>query len=104
MSAVMVPSELSYNINMSFQGGILKKSFQPSEISSGILKKSYRIVLKKDKDGQVVVRSPDLQGVATDGSNENEAIQNAFEAVNAILEAHGLSKEYNLIVTHKLGA
>jgi predicted RNase H-like HicB family nuclease len=60
--------------------------------------------LEKDKDGRVVVRSPDLQGVVTDGANENEALQNAFEAVNAILETRGLPKEYNLTVSRRLSA
>jgi predicted RNase H-like HicB family nuclease len=62
------------------------------------LNKSYRIVLEKDEDGRVVVRSPDLQGVVTDGADENEAIKNAFEAVEAIL---GREMGFNLIITHK---
>ena len=75
-------------------------TFRPPEISGGI-SKSYRITLEKDEDGRVVVRSPDLQGVVTDGANEDEAIHNAFEAVDAILKTRGLPKEYNLTITHK---
>jgi len=78
-------------------------SFKPSEVSSGVPSKSYRITLEKDEDGRVVVRCPDLQGVVTDGADEKEAIQNAFEAVNAILESRAMPKEYNLTV-HKLSA
>jgi predicted RNase H-like HicB family nuclease len=77
-------------------------SFQPSQELSSVHRESYRIVLEKDEDGRVVVKSPDLQGVVTDGADENEAIQNAFEAVDAILKSRGLPKEYNLTITHKL--
>jgi predicted RNase H-like HicB family nuclease len=79
-------------------------SFKPPELSSNTLKESYRIVLEKDEDGRIVVRSPDLQGVVTDGADENDAIRNAFEAVDSILEARGLTKQYNLILIHKLRA
>lgn len=96
MSTVVTRSEGTYNLP-----GI---SFRTDELSKSVLRKSYRIVLEKDEDGRVVVRSPDLQGVVTDGADEKEAIKNAFEAVNAILETRGLSKEYNLTLTHKLSA
>lgn len=95
MSTVISRVGPTYNIGI---------SFQPAEPSSGIFRKSYRIVLEKDEDGRVVIRSPDLQGVVTDGADENEALQNAFEAVNAILETRGLPKEYNLTVSHRLSA
>lgn len=78
-------------------------SFTPPDQSSGI-SKSYRITMEKDEDGRVVVRCPDLQGVVTDGADEKEAIQNTFEAMNAILETRGLPKEYNLTIMHKLSA
>jgi predicted RNase H-like HicB family nuclease len=87
MSALAFTSKPSYNIS-----GIL---FQPPDMSRETLNKSYRIVLEKD---EVVVRSPDLQGVVTDGADENEAIKNAFEAVEAIL---GREMGFNLIITHK---
>jgi predicted RNase H-like HicB family nuclease len=90
MSAPAFTSKPSYNIS-----GIL---FQPPDMSRETLNKSYRIVLEKDEDGRVVVRSPDLQGVVTDGADENEAIKNAFEAWEAIL---GLEMGFNLIITHK---
>ncbi len=64
-------------------------------------KKSYSIILEKDEDGRIVVRSPDLQGVVTDGVNKDEALRNAIESINAVLETRGLDKEYNLIVIHK---
>ena len=50
---------------------------------------------------RIVVRSPDLQGVVTDGADMNEAIRNAIEAVDAIVESRGLNKDYNLIVIQR---
>jgi predicted RNase H-like HicB family nuclease len=95
MTAIATYSEQSNKVH-----GI---SFTPPDLSSGI-SKSYRITMEEDEDGRVVVRCPDLQGVVTDGADEKEAIQNAFEAMNAILETRGLPKEYNLTIIHKLSA
>lgn len=69
-------------------------------ITSVNKKPSYMIKLTRDEDGPVVVRSPNLQGVVTDGANEEEAIQNAVEAINGILEAKKIKKEYNITVIH----
>jgi predicted RNase H-like HicB family nuclease len=59
---------------------------------------TYRIVLKKDEEGRFVVTCPDLQGVVTDGKDEDEAVTNAYDAVSAMLEALGRTEEFNLIV------
>ena len=63
-----------------------------------VTKQSYRIVLEEDEDGRIVARSLDLQGLVTDGATEDEAIRNAYEAAEGILEARGLEKEFNLII------
>lgn len=76
-------------------------SFQTSNVSTATIKKSYRIILEKDEDGRILVRSPDLQGVVTDGIDKHEALKNAIEAINAVLETRGLDKEYNLIAIDK---
>jgi predicted RNase H-like HicB family nuclease len=57
--------------------------------------------LTVDEDSRVVARSPDLQGVVTDGKDKNEAVNNAFEAIDSVLESLGLEKEYSLIITHE---
>ena len=66
-------------------------------VESLVMKQSYKIILEKDEDGRIVVRSPDLQGLVTDGATEDEAVKNAYEAARGILEARGLEKEFNLI-------
>ena len=59
---------------------------------------SYNVVLEQDADGRITVRSPNLQGLVTDGATEDEAIRNAYEAAEGILEARGVEKEFNLII------
>jgi predicted RNase H-like HicB family nuclease len=79
---------------------------RPLSFSAGIAvsnvnrKPSYMIKLSRDEDGRIVVRSPSLQGVVTDGADEQEAIRNALEAINGILEARKMNKEYNITVVH----
>jgi len=80
---------------------ITEISFQTPKVETSSIKKSYSIILEKDEDGRIVVRSPDLQGVVNDGVNKDEALRNAIESINAVLETRGLDKEYNLIVIHK---
>ena len=70
----------------------------PQDNRSSITKTTYRLVLTVDEDGRIVVTCPDLQGVVTDGATVDEALENAYEAVEAMLEARGLDKEFNLIV------
>jgi predicted RNase H-like HicB family nuclease len=69
-------------------------------ISGSNRKSSYMIKLSRDEDGRIVVRCPSLQGVVTDGADEQEAIRNALDAINGILEARKMDKEYNITVIH----
>ena len=57
----------------------------------------YRINLEQDEDGRIVASSPDLQGLATDGANEDEVIKNVHEAVLALIEAQDLPQDSSLI-------
>lgn len=59
---------------------------------------SYTLKLIQDDDGRTVARCTNLQGVVTDGIDENEAIKNAIEAIDAVLEMTNDSKEYNINV------
>lgn len=63
---------------------------------------TYVIIMTKDEDGRFIVtsRDPNLQGMVTDGSNENEAIKNAIEAINAILETRSLDNKYNITIRY----
>lgn len=61
---------------------------------------SYTITMRHDEDGRIVVRCKNLQGVVTDGANDKEALDNAMEAINAILTAREMSKEYNINIIH----
>jgi predicted RNase H-like HicB family nuclease len=71
-----------------------------SGVSNVSKKPSYMIRLRRDEDGRVVVRCSNLQGVVTDGADESEAIRNAKEAIDGILEARKMNKEYNITVIH----
>ena len=95
MSIILVNPRESFNISGNPLGG--------SGSSLVGLKKSYKVVLKKDEDGRVVARSPDLQGVVTDGTNLEEAQRNALEAIAAIVEARGLDKDYIVTFVHQVG-
>jgi predicted RNase H-like HicB family nuclease len=59
-------------------------------------KTSYVIKMRRDEDGRFIARSTNLQGVVTDGSDKDEALSNAIEAIDAILEERGLDKEYSI--------
>ena len=79
-------------------------STQVSSINGGeepgvtaVPKRTYRIVLKEDEDGRIVVTCLDLKGIVTDGQDESEAIKNAYEAVTAMLESLNKKEEFNLI-------
>ena len=63
-----------------------------------VIKQSYHIIIEKDEDGRFLVTSPDVQGLVTDGATEDEAVKNAYEAVRGIIEGHGLTHEFNLII------
>ncbi len=61
---------------------------------------SYTLKMMKDEDERIIVTCPNIQGVITDGKDENEALRNGIEALNAILEARKLDKKYNIIIIH----
>jgi predicted RNase H-like HicB family nuclease len=69
-----------------------------------IVKTTYILEMTKDEDGRIVVTCPNMQGVITDGKDEDEALKNGIEALNAILHVRKLSKEYDIVITHKLSA
>ena len=63
---------------------------------------TYRIYLDPEEDGWFVVTSPDLDALVTQGESEVEAIKNAYDAVNLILEDEGKNKEdFNLLVVDR---
>jgi predicted RNase H-like HicB family nuclease len=67
------------------------------------LRKPYRIFLRQGQDGWIVVTSPDLPAVVTQGRTEQEAVRNGFEAVMAVLEELGENTDFNLIVSKIYG-
>lgn len=64
--------------------------------------KAYTIALEKGQDGWIVVKCPDLPGVVTQGKTEEEAINNAIEAIGLMLEDLGLDKEFNIMVIRRV--
>lgn len=88
-------SELLFRIDPTQSRILVRESPAASSVSQ---KTTYRIRLQKDEEGRIVATCPDLQGVATDGKDEDEALDNAYDAVSAMLEALGRSaEEFNLI-------
>ena len=61
-----------------------------------IVKTTYILEMNKDEDGRIVVTCLNMQGVITDGKDYDEALKNGIEALNGILEARNLNKEYNI--------
>lgn len=73
-------------------------------VQTTVIRKSYTVVLETGEDGWIVVRCPDLPGVVTQGKTTDEAVRNAIDAIELMLEELGHDKEFNLIVTRKTGA
>ncbi|MEM1951512.1 MAG: type II toxin-antitoxin system HicB family antitoxin [Candidatus Nitrosocaldus sp.] len=59
--------------------------------------KSYTIILEQGLDGYIVVRCLELP-VVTQGKDENEAIRNAIEAIELVIEELGINDRFNLII------
>jgi predicted RNase H-like HicB family nuclease len=64
-------------------------------------KETFRIYLQEGQDGWIVVTSPDLAPLVTQGKTEEEAIANAYQAAELLLEESGLNKDFNLLVIDK---
>lgn len=66
-----------------------------SEMDSKIEKPTYIFkIIKDEDDGRFIITCPNLQGVVTDGKDEIEALKNGIDALNIILEARNMDKEY----------
>ncbi len=57
----------------------------------------YSVELKQDEDERFVATVPKLPGVVTDGATEDESLDNVNDAIQAMLEAKGLEKQFILI-------
>lgn len=66
---------------------------------SAINRNSFQVKLWADEEGRIVAKCQEL-GVASDGANEDEALINIKEGIDAYLEANGQYeqyKDYNII-------
>jgi predicted RNase H-like HicB family nuclease len=64
--------------------------------SNTIVQTTYILEMTKDEDGRIVVTCPNMQGVITDGKDYDEALINGIDALNGILEARNLNKDYTI--------
>ena len=96
---------------MALEGLVLKPSSTMSETSDFKLKTipsetqlrpCYRVVMKKGKDGWIVVKCLDVKGAISQGKDKNEALRNIIEAISAILEdIKGESPEFSVLVVEE---
>lgn len=68
-------------------------------VSTSIPVEVYFVELKQDEDGRFVATVPALPGVVTDGATEDEALDNAREAIDAMLESLGTKKAFMLFTS-----
>jgi len=59
---------------------------------------TYYIKMQTDEHDGFIVTCPDLQGVVTSGKTESEAIKNAYDAVQTMLEARSIDNKFQLLV------
>ncbi len=62
---------------------------------------TYRIKLTPAEEGGYVVTSPDLDALITQGENEDDAMKNAYEATELLLEDEYPNKEFNLVIDER---
>jgi predicted RNase H-like HicB family nuclease len=88
---------------MEFPKAEIKMGITESDdkVTSARLVQAYRVILETDEDGRVVATSPDIQGAVTDGKDEDEALRNAVEAIQAVLDSMNVDKDFILIPSHK---
>jgi predicted RNase H-like HicB family nuclease len=69
---------------------------QPSTVS----KKTYQVILDKDKDGMIFARCDDLHANA-EGKTEAEAKDNIKEAIELMVDHLNKDKSFSLKFVHK---
>jgi len=55
------------------------------------------IKLTKSEDGEYIATCPDMPGVVTSGDTEDDAIANAYEAIDEMLDAKKITLKYHLL-------
>ena len=68
-------------------------------VSTSVPVEVYFVELKQDEGGRFVATVPALPGVVTDGATEDEALDNAREAIDAMLESLGTKKAFMLFTS-----
>lgn len=58
---------------------------------------TYKIYLEQGEDGWIVVTSPDIKSLITQGHDEDNAIRNALEVIDLINEDNELGKDFKLV-------
>jgi predicted RNase H-like HicB family nuclease len=72
------------------------------------MNKGYRITMTPCEDPEkgftVTSKEPDLQGLVTQGEDEEEALKMAYEAAELLLEDKGLTRDRFFLYMRKSGA
>ncbi len=66
------------------------------------MKKTFDVILEKDKDGWYIADVPALQGCHTQGKTKKEALENIKEAIELCLEVSSEKKQISPITIEKV--
>lgn len=70
----------------------------PTFDKSSNFSNAYRIFLNTDESGWIVVTSPDIPSLITQGKTEDEAIKNAMDVVKLLKEEKYIEEDINLLI------
>ncbi len=83
--------------SISKMNSVMNTSAISYEYDDSSMQTTYRIYLDKGEDGWIVVTSPDIKSLITQGQNEDEAIKNASEVIDLLIEEKELDKDFKLV-------
>ncbi|MBA3749320.1 MAG: type II toxin-antitoxin system HicB family antitoxin [Nitrosopumilus sp.] len=61
------------------------------------MQNTYHVNLDKGEDGWIIVTSPEIKSLITQGRDEEDAIKNALEVIDLLIEEKELDKDFKLV-------